>query len=194
MSEREESTMSASDQPALVEVEIMTIRRRWKADQMADQMATPHVVVLEERGGTRHLPLFLEPGACQALAQMLTQPALPPPPTYALATALVTAAGGSIREVVLTHLADGVVYATVLLDRAGELQRVDARPSDALNIALLARVPMRVQPTVFAAVEAALTEYAQEARQDTEGPWTSARAETLAIFDGSWKEWRITDA
>lgn len=157
-------------------------------------MATPRVVVLEERGGTRRLPLFLDAGACQALAQTLTQPALPPPPAYALATALVTAAGGSIREVVLTHLADGVVYATVMLDRAGELQRVDARPSDALNIALLARVPMRVHPTVFAAVDAALAGRDRESRQHMDEWGTSARAESVAVIDGSWKEWRITDA
>ncbi len=188
--EREESNMSESREPTLVEVEVMTMRRH----ATTDQAAMPHVVVLEERGGTRRLPLFIDAGAANALAQTLTQPELPTVPIYALAAALTTASGGTIREVVFTHLADNIVYATIILDRTGEVRRVDARPSDALNIALLARVPLRVHPTIFATVDAALAARGQGSSHDLWGIGTPEPPESLALLDGRWKQWSRTDA
>lgn len=190
--EREESVMPAMDQPIPVDVEVMTIRRRTNPDRQ-DLSALPHIVVLEERGGARRLPLFIDAGAAQALAQTLTQPDLPPPPTHALAVALATASGGTIREVEFTHLAGDMVYATILLDRAGEVRRVDARPSDALNVALLARVPMRVHPTIFATVDAALAARGQGPAQASGDAAAPEPAGSVALLDGGWKQWSTTD-
>ena len=74
-SERKEAAVTMSIEQPPVEVEVMTIRRRASADLTAGL----HVVVLEERGGRRRLPLFIGASACQAMAQTLTQTELPPP-------------------------------------------------------------------------------------------------------------------
>lgn len=188
-SERKEAVMSMSGEPAPVEVEVMTIRRRVDADPATGA----HVVILEERGGARRLPLFLSADACRVLAQALAQPELPPSPTYALTTALVAALDGTIREVLLTRLADDIVCATVVLDRAGEMRRVDARPSDALSLALLASAPIRVAPALFDAVEAALAARDRGQQAATEATPEFGPVESVALLDGGWRQWRRTD-
>lgn len=186
--EQQEASMSVSSDAAPVEVELLTIRR-WAN---VDPASGTHVVVLEERGGTRRLPLFIGARECQALAQALTRPELPPAPTYALTTALVTAAGSAIIGVILTHVVDDLIYATVMLDHAGELHQVEARPSDALNLALLAHAPIRVAPTIFDAVEAALMAGGRGPEVGKEAP-EPGPAEHVAFLDGGWRQWRRTD-
>ncbi len=110
-----EKTMTADVVNRPVEVEIMTIRR--SANQ--DPPTNYHAVVLEEVGGGRRLPLWIGASECQALAQTLTKTELPRPLPYALTASLVAALGGQVREVALTGLVKGIVYATVVVDGPG---------------------------------------------------------------------------
>jgi bifunctional DNase/RNase len=69
--------------------------------------------------------------------------------TYQLASSLVTAAGSRVSEVRITRLAEMTYYAVVVLDGATGPTEVDARPSDALNLALVAQSPIRVDARVL---------------------------------------------
>ena len=69
------------------------------------------------------------------------------PMTYQLTAALVQGLGGRIRQVRIDRLVAGAYAATVEVEGAGGIRQVDARPSDALNLAVLADAP------IFAALE-----------------------------------------
>jgi hypothetical protein len=77
-----------------------------------------------------------------------TEPTCRRPNTYQLTVALLAAAGGRIEAVEITALTAGVFYARLAL---ADGSAVDARPSDALNIAVLVDAPVRVDPEVVAA-------------------------------------------
>jgi uncharacterized protein len=62
---------------------------------------------------------------------------------------LVPSSGAQVREVRVTHLAEGTFYAQVLIDGAAGSQTLDARPSDALNLALVADSPISVDEPVL---------------------------------------------
>jgi len=66
----------------------------------------------------------------------------------------VAAATARVREVRVTRLAEGTFYAEVILDGPGGEAAVDARPSDALNLALVAGAPIRVDAELLADDEA----------------------------------------
>jgi len=130
-----------------VEVQIIEVRR--SSDR------GPHVVVLEELSGERQLPIYVGAPEAVALACSLESVEMPRPMTYQFSANLVTAAAARVREVRVTRLAEGTFYAEVMLDGPGPpAATVDARPSDALNLALVAGAPIRVDAELLADDEA----------------------------------------
>jgi RNA polymerase sigma factor (sigma-70 family) len=114
-----------------------------------DRFSATHVVVLEaEDGGGAVLPIWVDTSEALALVATLEAVELPRPGTYAFAAALLGAAGGAVAGVRIARLEGGVFYAVVELEGGASL---DARPSDALNLALLAGAPITVDPAVLAA-------------------------------------------
>ena len=101
-------------------------------------------MVLQEDGGERWLPIWIGPAEATALALALESAESPRPFTYKLAASLLRAAGSRLAEVRITRLTDAVFYAAALVHSPSGLQEVDARPSDAVNLALAANAPIRV--------------------------------------------------
>jgi RNA polymerase sigma factor (sigma-70 family) len=105
-----------------------------------------HVVVLESQDG-RRLPIWVGPAEATAIAVLLEGVELPRPGTHDLAAALLAATGETVREVRIVRLAGAVFYADVLLSGG---QTVDARPSDAIALALTTGAPLLADPDVLA--------------------------------------------
>jgi len=108
-----------------------------------------HIMVMSESGGDRKLPIWIGPAEATALALSLESTETPRPITYKLATGLVTAAGGRIKEIRITRLQLEVFYAIVVVDGVEGEREVDARPSDAVNLALTASAPILIDSELF---------------------------------------------
>ena len=102
------------------------------------------IVLLREQDGERALPIWIGSPEGDALTLQLRGEATPRPLTADLTTRLLEAAGGRIERVVVTRLEEQTFYAVVAVAAGGEVHEVDARPSDALNLALRARAPIYV--------------------------------------------------
>jgi len=74
--------------------------------------------------------------------------------TYQFVAALVQALGGRVRRVRIDRVVEEVYFATVKVEGPAGVQSVDARPSDALNLAALVQAPMFVAPGVLQEAEA----------------------------------------
>src|SRR4051794_17435667 len=109
-----------------------------------------HIVMLEEVGGERRLPIWIGTPEALSLVAALEEVELPRPGPYHFAQALLAAAGGALSEVRVSRLADSVFYATAVLADGSE---VDARPSDALTLALVVGAPIAVEPAVLDAAD-----------------------------------------
>jgi RNA polymerase sigma factor (sigma-70 family) len=105
-----------------------------------------HVVVLESEDG-RRLPIWVGPPEATAIAVLLEGVELPRPGTHDLAAALVSATGETVREVRIVRLAESVFYADVILSGGAT---VDARPSDAIALALTTGAPLLADAAVLA--------------------------------------------
>lgn len=106
--------------------------------------SSKHIMILAERDGGRRLPIWIGPAEATALAVTLEAVEMPRPFTYKLAAGLVAAAGATIAEVRITRLQPPVFYASVHVRGADGLREVDARPSDAVSLALAAGAPILV--------------------------------------------------
>ena len=105
-----------------------------------------HVVLLEETGGERRLPIWIGLPEAYAIAGLLERVELPRPGSYDFAAALLNASRTQVREVRISRLAESVFYADVVL-AGGET--VDARPSDAIALALTTGAPITASAEVL---------------------------------------------
>jgi bifunctional DNase/RNase len=100
------------------------------------------IVLLESADASRHLPIFIGLPEATALAFSLENVEMPRPMTYQLAASLLEACGGRVVEVRISELAEYIFLATVVVETPVGVRETDARPSDALNLAVLAGAPM----------------------------------------------------
>jgi bifunctional DNase/RNase len=107
------------------------------------------VVVLEEQGGPRLLPIWIGAAEARSIAvEMERKPALRPN-THDLATRLIQSLQGEIVRVVVTELRNGTYFATIVLLSRDEIVDIDARPSDAIAIALRVGAPIFVRASLL---------------------------------------------
>jgi bifunctional DNase/RNase len=113
-----------------------------------------HVVLLEEPGGDHRLAIWIGREQAFWLAWRLEGAEGFRPGTYEMAAGAIQALGGQVGEVRIDRLAETTFYATVVVDGPAGAAEVDARPSDALCLALTIGAPIRADRAM---VEAALT-------------------------------------
>lgn len=114
-----------------------------------DPRANAPVVVLEEVEGARRLPIWIGVAEARSIASELEHEERVRPNTHDLAKRLVDRLEGAVERVVVTRLDEGIYYALITLHRRGERFRVDARPSDAIAIALRYGAPLFVREPLF---------------------------------------------
>jgi len=133
-------------------------------------LSSQHVVILKEIGRDRYLPIWIGPWEANAIAMRLQGLAPERPLTHDLFAATLEELGATIREVVIADLAEETFHARVMLEAGGTTHVIDARPSDALALAV------RVGAPVFAAEEVL-----DRAGVQPE-PGDEADAEKLSVF------------
>ena len=101
-------------------------------------------VVLNELDGDRHLVIQIGSAEAFALAGSLGEVPWGRPMTYQFMAELVRSLGGRIREIRLDALVSGAYAATVEAEGPHGVELVDARSSDALNLAVLVGAPIVV--------------------------------------------------
>jgi bifunctional DNase/RNase len=94
------------------------------------------VVILTDEMEESYVPMVIGPAEANAIAVVLDNVETSRPLTHDLLLSTVLALGGKVDKVIITDLADDVYYAEIVLIHEGKTKRVDARPSDAIALAL----------------------------------------------------------
>lgn len=108
-----------------------------------------YALVLREIEGPRRLPIVIGPAEAQAIVTELEGHRPPRPMTHDLIKSVIESLGSQLREVLITSLHEGTFYATLVLDYGG--QEIDARPSDAIALAVRFGAPIFVSEDVLRA-------------------------------------------
>jgi bifunctional DNase/RNase len=105
-------------------------------------LSSRHVVILKEKARDRYLPIWIGPVGGERDRD--EAPGLTPerPLTHDLFATTLEELGARIDRVVISELADETFHARILLQRDGRTVEVDARPSDALALAVRSEVPI----------------------------------------------------
>src|SRR5499427_5536660 len=121
-----------------------------KAGGLKDGDDLLEYVVLDELDGDRHLVVGVGHAEAFALDASLQGLRWGRPMTYQFTAALVRSLGGRVREVRLDRIVEGAYAATVEVDGPHGTGLVDARSSDALNLAVLTDAPVFVSSEMLA--------------------------------------------
>ncbi len=162
-----------------VEVRVRDVRRRQK-----DAENDYHVLILEEVGGERHLPIWVGQSEGTAIAIHLQEVETPRPLTFSLMARLLNKSGAKVERVRIERLVGETFYATVDLRLGQDRTSVDARPSDAIALALVEGVPILVDAAVFVTSEANAEARATEDKWHGEG--TLGAREIVADVTSRW--------
>lgn len=119
------------------------------AGLVLDESADTPVVILEEVDGARRLPIWIGLPEAQSIAAGLGDETPPRPNSHDLSKRLIEGLDGHVERVVVTALEGGVYYARIDLARDGRTIAIDARPSDAIAIALRLAAPLFVHESLF---------------------------------------------
>lgn len=114
-----------------------------------DTTSNRFVVILRDDTYKRWLPIVVGPAEAQAIALHLEQVSPPRPMTHDLMKNLMESLKADISRVVVNALKENTYYAFIDVKKNGAQTQVDARPSDAIALALRTRAPIFVDEEVM---------------------------------------------
>ena len=116
---------------------------------MVDPITNMPIVILKDKDGERVLPIWVGIFEANAIALQIENVATPRPMTHDLLRNVISDLDGQVDRVVVCDLKENTFYAIIHLTVRGERVAVDARPSDAIALALRSKAPILVEESVI---------------------------------------------
>ena len=116
---------------------------------MVDPVTNMPIVILRDRDGQKVLPIWVGIFEANAIALQIENIPTPRPMTHDLLRNVIEDLKASVQKIVVCDLQENTFYALIYLHRNGATMAIDARPSDAIALALRTRAPIFVEETVI---------------------------------------------
>lgn len=126
-----------------------------------------YAILLKEMDGSRRLPIIIGQFEAQAIALEMEGIKPPRPLTHDLLKSLIDNLGASVIEIVINELRENTFYAKIILDVSGLTNEIDARPSDAIALAVRTEAPIYVAESVMEAASFIPSDEAEEEINET---------------------------
>lgn len=117
-----------------------------------DSSSNSYVVILQERGGTRLLPIWIGQPEAESIALQMNNMRRERPMTHDLCKSIIVGLGGVLRRVQITRVQKSTYFAELHIARGDTAVRVDARPSDSIAVALRLSAPIFADESLLSAV------------------------------------------
>lgn len=119
-----------------------------------DPVSNAPIVILREKDSDRVLPIWIGVVEASAIAFELESIKLTRPMTHDLMRDTIQLLGGKVERIVIADLRDNTYFATVVLTQGRHTIDVDARPSDAIALALRTQAPILCEGAVITQAQA----------------------------------------
>jgi bifunctional DNase/RNase len=110
------------------------------------------VIMLREVDGERSFPIVIGIFEATSIDRRVKNMPSPRPLTHDLVNNVIEHLGGELQDIYISELREHTYYAKLRIRKEGELIEVDSRPSDAIALAVTARVPIYVAEDVLGEV------------------------------------------
>lgn len=136
------------------------------AGLVLDPASNAPIVILKEPEGDICLPIWIGLAEAQAIASALKNVEVIRPMTHDLLVNVINDLGGKILRVVISSLKDNTFFASVEVSVGDAMRVIDARPSDAIALAVRVKAPIMVREEVLEQAQVTLVAVSAE---DVEG-------------------------
>ena len=137
--------------------------RQMKVDKLGiDLLTHDPVVILKDLEGKRYLPILIGPFEATAIALALEGTPVPRPLSHDLMRKMLESLHAKLEQIVIHDIKDSTFFAKLVVRTNGEMQEIDARPSDGIALAL------RMQAPIFVTDKIVLEESVPDKKPDDE--------------------------
>ncbi len=142
------------------------------------------IAILREKDTDRYLTIWIGPYEAESISLRLHDVTPPRPQTHDLLRNVIEQLGASVRYILLNDLARDTYYARIVLDVNGDAVEIDARPSDAISLAVRTDAPIYAEETVLDQGGEIIREEEEEGsgEREPEKPVDPAELERLGPF------------
>ena len=119
-----------------------------------DSATSSYVVILQEKGGQRLLPIWIGQPEAESIVTQMNNIKRERPMTHDLCKSLILGLGGALKRVQITRVQKNTYFAELHIHRGETVIHVDARPSDSIAIALRLSAPIYAPESLLTAVAA----------------------------------------
>lgn len=147
------------------------VRLHVKGLTYSERPTGAYALLLESEGDKRKLPIVIGAFEAQSIAIALDKMTRPPRPmTHDLFATVMESHHIVLTEVLIRDLQDGVFYAVLVFAKGDDVRMTDARPSDAIALALRADCPIYAHQSVMDKASMAESEAKVAAANPDESP------------------------
>ncbi len=118
-----------------------------------DSVSKSYVVILQEKEGSRLLPIWIGQAEAESIVMHMKNIRPPRPMTHDLCRRLISGLGGALQRVQITKVEDNTYFAELHIQRGESVFQVDARPSDSIAIALRFDAPIFAPESLLSDIE-----------------------------------------
>lgn len=119
-------------------------------DSIRVSLLTQHrVVVLREADSRRYLPIWIGPFEADAIAMAIQGHEPQRPLTHDLLKTTIGEMNGTVSHIFVNDIHDNTFFARIVIEQGGQTLEIDARPSDAIALAVRTEVPIYVENHVL---------------------------------------------
>ena len=150
-----------------------------------DSATSSYVVILQEKGGQRLLPIWIGQPEAESIVTQMNNVKRERPMTHDLCKNLILGLGGALRRVQITRVQKNTYFAELHIHRGESVVHVDARPSDSIAIALRLSAPIYAPESLLTAVAAE----DEDGTEESGGPDIAAATEEVKLDAEQLKEY-----
>ncbi len=154
------------------------------------------VVVLHEKESENYLPIWIGPYEAEAITIALQEVEVSRPLTHDLLKNVFSQLHARVVRIEVAALKDDVFYARIIAEQNGETIEIDARPSDALALAVRTHIPILVDSEVMdqAGIHPEANIHDEETQSEASAPAAEAGGERrLSVFEDFLKKFDLDE-
>ena len=115
-----------------------------------DAVSRSPIILLKDASDRRALPIYISQEQAKAIVNALEKQTPPRPFTHDLIVNIFDSCNIKVERITINSLQDNTFYASIAINQNGQIREVDARPSDAIAIAIRTKAPIWVIEEVIA--------------------------------------------